>query len=129
MVGMDVDSHSSSKRSKPLSVGKDIVAFDLEESDNQTEQGGKEGCLIQEDMSCQNESFDASSSEKTIFQFTFQSQPPPRVLNLQSYCYTDANSSQFKSKNELLEQYSQKRFQSLEENQRLVKEVRSISSY
>ena len=41
MEGMNVDSHSSSKRYKTLSVGKDIVIFDLEESDNQTEQGGK----------------------------------------------------------------------------------------
>ena len=31
-------------------------------------------------------------------------------------------------KNELLEKYSQKRFQALEENQRLLKEVTSISS-
>jgi hypothetical protein len=79
-------------------------------------------------LSHQNESFDASSSKQTISQFAFQSQPPPGVLNLQSYCYIDANASQFISKNELLEQYSQKRFQALEENQRLLKEVRNISS-
>ena len=72
--------------------------------------------------------FDDSSSEQTLSQFAFQSQPPPGVLNLQSYCYIDANASQFKSKNELLEQYSQKRFQALEENQRLLIEVRNISS-
>ena len=79
-------------------------------------------------MSQQNESCDASSYEKTISQFSFQSQPPPTVLNLQSYSYTDANASQFRSKNELLEKYSQKIFQALEENERLLKEVRSISS-
>ena len=82
MEGMNVDSHSSRKKYKTLSTGKDIVIFDLEESDNQTEQGGKEGCLIQEEISCQNESFDASSSEQTVSQFAFQSQPPPGVLNL-----------------------------------------------
>jgi hypothetical protein len=48
MEGMDVDCHSSRKRSKTLSVGKDIVIFDLQESNSETEQGGKEGCLIQE---------------------------------------------------------------------------------
>ena len=93
MEGIVVDSHSSSKRSKTLSAGKDIVIFDLEESDNRTEQGGKEGCLIQEEMSRHNESFDASSSEQTVSQFAFQSQPPLGVLNLQSYCYIDANAS------------------------------------
>ena len=46
MEGMDAGSHSSSKRSKTISTGKDIVVLDLEESDNRTEQGGKEGCLI-----------------------------------------------------------------------------------
>lgn len=51
MEGMDVDSHSSSKWSKTVSTGKDIVVLDLEESDNRTEQGGKEGCLMQEEMS------------------------------------------------------------------------------
>jgi hypothetical protein len=71
MEGMDVDSHSSSKISKTVSVGKDIVVLDLEESDNKTEQGGKEGCLIQEEMSRQNESCDASSSEKMVYQFSF----------------------------------------------------------
>ena len=106
MEGMDVDSHSSSKRSKTLSVNKDIVIFDIQESNSQTEQAGKEGCLIQEETSHRNESFDASSSEQTISQFAFQSQPPPWVLNLHSYCYIDANASQFKSTNELLEQYS-----------------------
>ena len=125
---MDVDSHSSSKKSKTVSTCKDIVVMDLEEYDNQTEQGGKEGCLIQEEMSLQNESCDASPSEQTISQFVFQSQPPPGVLNIQSYSYTDANASQFRSKNELLEKYSQKIFQALEENQRLLKKVRSISS-
>lgn len=35
---MDVDSHSSSKRSKIVSTGKDIVVLDIEESDNKTEQ-------------------------------------------------------------------------------------------
>ena len=125
---MDVDSHSSSNRSKTVSIGKYIVVLDLEEYDNRTEQGGKEGCLIQEEMSQQNESCDASSSEQTISQFAFQSQPPPRVSNLQSYSYIDTNASQFRSKNELLEKYSQKRFQALEENQRLLKEVRNISS-
>ena len=121
MEGMDVDSHSSSKKYENVSTGKDIVVLDLEESDNRTEQRGKEGWLIQEDMSQQNESCDASSSEQTISQFAFQSQPPPRVLNLQSYSYTYANASQFRSKNELLEKYSQKIFQALEENQRLLK--------
>jgi hypothetical protein len=71
MEGMDVDSHSSSKRSKTLSVGKDIEIFDLEDSNSQTEQGGKEGCLIQEERSHQNESFDASSSEHIVSQFSF----------------------------------------------------------
>ena len=125
---MDVDSHSSSNRSKTVSIGKYIVVLDLEEYDNRTEQGGKEGCLIQEEMSQQNESCDASSSEQTISQFSSQSQPPPRVLNLQSYSYIDVNSSQFRSKNDLLEKYSHKRFQDLEENQRLLKEIRNISS-
>ena len=86
MEGMDVDSHSSSKRSKIVSTCKDIVAMDLEESDNRTEQGGKEGCLIQEEMSQHNESCDAYSSKEIISQFPFQSQPPLGVLNLQSYC-------------------------------------------
>ena len=62
MEGMDVDSHSSSKKSKTVSTLKDIVVLGLEESDNRTEQGWKEGCLIQEEMSQQNESCDASSS-------------------------------------------------------------------
>ena len=128
MEGMDVDSHSSSKRSKIVSVGKDIVVLDLKEYDNRSEQGGKEGCLIKEEMSRHNESCDASSSEQTISQFSSQSQPPPRVLNLQSYSYIDVNSSQFRSKNDLLEKYSHKRFQDLEENQRLLKEIRNISS-
>ena len=66
MEGMDVDSHSSIKKSKTVSTGKYIVVLDLEESDNKTKQGGKEGCLIQEEMSQQNESCDASSSEQTI---------------------------------------------------------------
>ena len=83
MEGMDVDSRSSSKKSKTVSTGKDIVVLDLEELDNRTEQGGKEGCLIHEEMSRQNESYDASSSEQTISQFAFQSQPPPGVLTLQ----------------------------------------------
>ena len=43
MEGMDVDSYSSSKRSKTVSTRKDIVVLDLEESENRTEQGGKEG--------------------------------------------------------------------------------------
>ena len=47
---------------------------------------------------------------------------------MQSYIYTYANVSHFRSKNEDLEKYSQKRFQALEENQRLLKEVRGISS-
>ena len=46
MEGIDVDSHSSSKSSTTLSRGKDIAIFNLEESNNQTEQGGG-GCLIQ----------------------------------------------------------------------------------
>ena len=50
MEGMDVDSQSS-KRYKTISIGKDIVVLDLEESDNRTQQGGKDGCLIQEEMS------------------------------------------------------------------------------
>ena len=79
-------------------TGNDIVVLDLEESKNRSEQGGKEGCLIQEEMSQQNESCDATSSEKTISQFSFQSQPPLGVLNLQSYSYIDANASQFRSK-------------------------------
>ena len=37
MEGMDVNSHSSSKRSKIVSTGKDIVVLDLEESNNKTE--------------------------------------------------------------------------------------------
>ena len=41
MEGMDVDSHSLSKRSKTVSKGKDIVVLDLEESNNRTEQGEK----------------------------------------------------------------------------------------
>lgn len=41
MEGMDVDSHSSSKRSKTISIGKDIVVLDLEEFDNMIEQGEK----------------------------------------------------------------------------------------
>ena len=41
MEGMDVDSHSSRKKYKTLSIGKDIVIFYLEESDSQTKQGGK----------------------------------------------------------------------------------------
>ena len=106
MEGMDVVSHSSSKKYKTLLVGKDILIFDLEEFDYQIEQGGKEGCLIQEEMSHQNESFDSSSFNQTLSQFAFQSQPPLGVLNLQSYCYINANASHFKSKNELLEQYS-----------------------
>lgn len=65
---------------------------------------------------------------KWCLSFSFQSHPPPRILNLQSYSYTYANASQFRSKNDLLEKYSQKLFQALEENQRLLKEVRSISS-
>ena len=36
MQGMDVDSHSSSKRTKILSAAEDIVVLDLEESDNRT---------------------------------------------------------------------------------------------
>ena len=48
---MDVDSHSSNKRSKTIYTGKYIVVLDLNEPDNITEQGGKEGCLIQEEMS------------------------------------------------------------------------------
>ena len=71
MEGMDVDSHSSSKRSKTLSTSKDIVVLDLEESDNRTKQGWKEGCLIEEEMSHQNESCDASSSEQIVSQFFF----------------------------------------------------------
>ena len=63
---MDVDSHYSSKRSKMVSIGKDIVVLDLEDSNNRTHKGGKEGCLIQEEMSQQNESCDATSSEQTI---------------------------------------------------------------
>ena len=47
MEGMDVDSHSSSKRSKTLSGGKDIVIFNLEESNSQTKPGGEGGCLVQ----------------------------------------------------------------------------------
>ena len=96
MEGMDVDSHSSSKISKTISIGKYIVVLDLEESNNKTEQGGKEGCLIQEEMSQQNESCDATSYEQTISQFAFQSQSPPGVLNLQPYSYIDANASQFR---------------------------------
>ena len=57
---MDVDSHSSSKRSKTLSTGKDIVILDLEESNSRTKKGGKDRCLIQEEMSHQNESCNAS---------------------------------------------------------------------
>ena len=83
---------------------------------------------MQEEMSHENESCDVSSFEQTISQFSFQSHPPLGIVNLQSYCYTNANASQFRSKNELLEKYSQKRFQALEENQRLLKEVRNISS-
>ena len=79
---MDVDSVSSSKRSKTFSIGKDIVVLDLEESDNKIEQGRKEGCLIQEEMSQQNVSCDDTSFEQTVSQFHFQSQPPPGVLNL-----------------------------------------------
>ena len=63
MEGMDVDSHSSRKRSKTLSGCKDIVIFNLEEYNSQTEEGGEGGCLIQEERSHQSESFDASSSE------------------------------------------------------------------
>ena len=48
---MDVDSHYSRKTSKTISIGKDIVVLDLEEFDNKSEKGGKEGCLIQEEMS------------------------------------------------------------------------------
>ena len=40
MEGMDVDSHSSSKRSKTLLGVKDIVIFNLEEFNIQTKQGG-----------------------------------------------------------------------------------------
>ena len=47
MEGMDVDTHSSSKKYRTVSTSKDIVVLDLEESDNRTEQGGNEGCLIQ----------------------------------------------------------------------------------
>lgn len=36
MKGMDVGSHSSSKKSKTVSTGKDIVVLDLEESKNRT---------------------------------------------------------------------------------------------
>ena len=64
--GMDVESHFSSKRSKNVSTGKDIVGMDLEESDNKTKKGGKERCLIQEEMSQQNESCGATSSEKIV---------------------------------------------------------------
>ena len=71
MEGMDVDSHSSSKKYRTVSTCKDIVVLDLEESDNRNEKGGKEGWLIQEEMSQHNESCDPSSSEKTISQFCF----------------------------------------------------------
>ena len=71
MEGMDVDSHSSSKRSKTLSRGKDIVIFNLEESNSQTKQGGEGGCLIQEERSHQIKSFDASSFEQRIPNFHF----------------------------------------------------------
>ena len=93
MEGMDVDSPSSRKGSKTLLVGNNIVIFDLEESNSQTEQGGKEGCLIQEERSHQNESFDASSFEHIVSQFSFQSEPPPGVLNLESYYYINGNVS------------------------------------
>ena len=43
---MDFPSHSSSKKSKTVSTGKDIVVLDLEETDNMTKQGRKERCLI-----------------------------------------------------------------------------------
>ena len=79
---MDVDSHSSSKRSKTLSGGKDIVIFNLEESNSQTEQGGEGVCLIQEERSHQSESFDTSPSKKIVSQFAFQSQPLAGVLDL-----------------------------------------------
>ena len=124
---MDVDFHFSSKKYKTVSTGKDIVVLDLEEFDNRIEKGGKEGCLIQEEISQHNEYCDASSTEQTISQFDFQSQPSLGILNLQSYSYTNVNASQFRSKNELLKKYFQKRFQVVEENQRLLNEVRSIS--
>ena len=39
MDGMDVDSYSSRKRSKTISIGKVIVVLELEESGNKIEQG------------------------------------------------------------------------------------------
>lgn len=71
MEGMDGDYHSSSKRSKTLSGGKYIVIFYIKEYNSQTEQGGKGGCLMQEERSHQSKSFDASSSKQTISQFAF----------------------------------------------------------
>ena len=120
-------SPTSSEKEKSFVPDKEIVDLENEESINQDTQV-REGVLIQEERSYQNETNNPSYSEKTISQFVFEAHRSSNILNLQSYKFVKAKATQFQSMNDLVKQYTQKRAQKIEENQRLMKEARKICS-
>ena len=84
--------------------------------------------MIQQEDPNQNVSQEVtSSSQQTVSQFILKAHQPSTILNIQSYQYTEANTTQFKSKIDLIQQYTKKRDLNLQENQKKMKEVKKAS--
>ena len=58
----------------------------------------------------------------------FEDHKYSNVLNLHNYKFAEAKGTQFQSMNDLAKKYTQKRAQTIEENKKLMKEARKISS-
>ena len=119
VVGMEVDTTASSKRIKESTEDQKIVILDLDESTNQEEIG--KGVTIQQENPEQEAT---SSSEQIVSQFVVKTHQSSIFLDLQSYQYEEAFEAQYKSKLDLIQQYTKKMDINLQENQKRIKDVR-----
>ena len=89
---------------------------------NQEEIG--KGVMIQQDDIDQEAT---SSNEQIVSHLVLKTHQSSNVVDTQSYQYTTDNATQFKSKIDLIQQYTKKRNLNLQENQKKKKEVRKAS--
>lgn len=122
VVDMEVDEQSSSNRIKTNTRDKDIIILEEEESINQ---GKKGGYAIVENV--EEQEHNVSTSEETISQSRNKAQKSQATLEIQQYPFLEAQSPQYKSKKDLIFQYTWKMNQAFEENQKFLTETRKVS--
>lgn len=115
---MQVDEKSSRKRTKATAKDKVIVDLEEEESINQ----GDHATIIQEEKEQS-----MTNTKETISKYTYEALHSQSIVEIQQCAYSDAQSHMFKSKEELISQYVQKKKQYVEENHKLLIEARKVS--